>query len=267
MQAFLSEVEGNSIVIPTVNSKRDGLFISVIQDNSENKGYTRVEYNPNVVEEDFFQSDWPIFASRIDKRDVMHRRGWTYFKIQGHIRGMIVTGSGRIPFIYKTCKQYRPWLKLRVGDTVIMDKITIAVVQNERLQHTTTYKAGSFFAGLSRPWMGLHSLDTVRRDAAEQRIPFSTELRPDGKHAQVDMTMDTIRLVYTIDLENDLVDRIDFMSNGREAGRLVFHYINELDQMDRTFVEPRINRVNARNSKNHPGLRWLVQLMEDSLVQ
>ena len=38
----------------------------------------------------------------------------------------------------------------------------------------------------ARPWMGLHSIDIVRRDAAERQVPFQTTLTPDGKEVQVD---------------------------------------------------------------------------------
>ena len=58
-------------------------------------------------------------------------------------------GTGRIPFVFAASDKNWPWVELRIGETIV----------NE---------VG--FAGLGRPWMGLHTIDTIRRDAAEKRI-------------------------------------------------------------------------------------------------
>jgi hypothetical protein len=47
------------------------------------------------------------------------------------------------------------------------------------------YPGGSLFQGLGRPWSGLHTLDTIRRDAAGAGIAFSTRLLPDGRRVEI----------------------------------------------------------------------------------
>jgi hypothetical protein len=68
--------------------------------------------------------------------------------------------------------------------------------------------------------MGLHVMDTVRRDAAEQRISFRTELLNNGRDVQVTVVRDTDKLVYTIDLDADVIRRIEFLQALRPVGHL-----------------------------------------------
>ena len=60
-----------------------------------------------------------------------------------------------------------------------------AVLQDAQGTALGKYPRGSFFKGLSRPWMGLHTIDSVRRDAAEQRARFETQVLAGGRQGQV----------------------------------------------------------------------------------
>jgi hypothetical protein len=218
----------------------------------------------NVLEADYFQSDWPTSARMVDNRDAMHQRGWTYFRIRGKVAGRDVTGAGRLPFVYAASKQHEPWLRLKIGDLVIVDGGSVATLQDGQGEFPFKYRQGSFFSGLSRPWMGLHTVDTVRRDAAEQRARFETQLLADGRQAQVTVTSDNTKLIYTIDIEADLVRRIDFTVNGAAAGSLEFEYLEDVNVRGSEFTGPasRIQRVTLQRDA---GILWLARLAEGTL--
>jgi RNA polymerase sigma-70 factor (ECF subfamily) len=149
---FLSRVEGRSVEMEYVSNKSSGLLV-IASSKEAGRRNSWITRHYNVMDEDYFQSDWPKDTPTIDNRDVMHKRGWTYFKITGQINGKEVRGRGRMPFVYAAGRRHWPWVEMKVGAD------TVSAVS---------------FAGLSRPWMGLHTIDTVRRDAAQKRIWFET---------------------------------------------------------------------------------------------
>jgi hypothetical protein len=134
----------------------------------------------------------------------------------------------------------------------------------------TTYPAGNFFKGLARPWMGLHTIDTVRRDAAEQRVWFETKLMPGSTNAEVILSKEQDRLIYTIDMERDVVERIMFSVNdnrGRDAeGEVLFSYTDEVEQPGDEFVEPR-KKYYGVQQQEEIGVQWLIRLAEGTLVE
>lgn len=236
---FLSRVEGQSQSLEYVSNDGEGLL--VIAKRDENSNLSQVTHRHDVLDEEFFRYDWPKGVKTVDNRDAMHKRGWTYFRVEGEIGGQRVCGTGRIPFVYAASKQYYPWVKLRVGTREIVD---------------------CSFAGLSRPWMGLHTIDTVRRDAAEERIWFETELLPGSGKAEVVLTCEQGRLVYTIDMENDVVERITI--SGQTEAELRFTYMQDIDDAGGEFAEPRRKSYWGPQRKD-PGMLWLVQLAEGTL--
>jgi hypothetical protein len=142
---FLSMVEGNSDKMEYVSGRGQGLLVIARQGGNEEDNHLQIIQHYNVLDEEYSRYKWPVKAKIQDKRDPMHKRGWTYFKITGQINSKLVRGRGRIPFIYAARKRHWPWLELKVGNRI---------------------EAQAGFTGLSRPWMGLHTIDTVRRDAA-----------------------------------------------------------------------------------------------------
>jgi len=189
LRLFLIEVEGVREGPQLVSARGKNLLVVAERDGDETTEDSRpwAVRHENVLEEDYFQSDWPTDARVVDNRDAMHKRGWTYFRVRGRINDKNVTGVGRMPFVYTTARQrYDAWLKLSIaGDITVVDSDASAQVVDADGAIVRRYPRGSFFRGLARPWEGLHAIDTVRRDAAERRAWFDTTLAADGRHVEI----------------------------------------------------------------------------------
>jgi small nuclear ribonucleoprotein (snRNP)-like protein len=70
-----------------------GLLVICKRDNTLNGRIWRVDRHTNVLDEVFFQVNRPEGIEIIDRRDVMHKRGWTYFRVAGQINGEQIIGS------------------------------------------------------------------------------------------------------------------------------------------------------------------------------
>jgi hypothetical protein len=236
---FVSIVEGQNNEMKYVPAAGQGLLVITRRGGEENSDQLRIVQHYNMLEEEYSQYKWPPGAIEIDKRDTMHKRGWTWFKITGNIDEKQVHGRGRMPFVYATSQTHRPWMVLKVGDSII----------NE-----------ACFAGLGRPWMGLHTIDTVRRDAARQWLWFETGYTPDETKLQVTVTSKQVRLLYTIDVEKDVIEKITFLVNDHPRGELKFTYLQEIDNIGDEFTEP-----TGRLHRDDQGLLWLMRLIESGM--
>jgi len=274
---FLCQVEASTKPMNHISATGKGLLVIAARSRAEDDN-PQLDRGPwvirhyNVLEEDYFQSDWPATTKIVDNRDVMHRRGWTYFRVTGQVSGQNVSGTGRIPFVYLASGRYSPWLKLQVGSLTIVDTYREAYLCRvaKPADQIETYQGGSFFKGLARPWMGLHTIDTVRRDAAEQRIWFETKPAtggPGSQLAQVQLVYKGLRLVYSIDLETDVIEEITFFNDQDQTGNLKFSYLQSIDKVSEEFVPPDRPRQSPIGGapKGSPGLLWLVHLVEGSL--
>jgi RNA polymerase sigma-70 factor (ECF subfamily) len=239
---FLSRLEGGSIEMEYVANRDSGLLVIASSDAAGGRNCWMTRHY-NVMDEDYFQSDWPKDTPTIDNRDTMHKRGWTYFKITGQINGKEVHGKGRIPFVYATSRRHWPWVELKVGDRIV----------NE---------AG--FAGIGRPWMGLQAIDTVRRDAAQKQIWFETKYDKRSGKAQVALKPKDGQIVYTIDMDKDVIDKITFSTSNGSESELVFSYLQEIDNVGSEFVQP---ADKASMQVSSEGMLWLVRLVEGKLGQ
>jgi len=190
----------------------------------------------------------------------------------GQVNGEKVCGTGRMPFVYATSKPFSPWLTLQLADgSKIVDDGAQACVLDASGKAVATYAGGSFFAGLGRPWMGLHTIDTVRRDAAEEQVWFETERRPDSGISEIVLTCDRVassgaastdRLVYTIDMEADVVEKITFSTGNGGQGELSFSYLQNIDNVGGEFVQPKL--ASYRQPRlSPPGVLWLVRLINN----
>jgi RNA polymerase sigma-70 factor (ECF subfamily) len=265
LTSFLGEVEGRSKTAERVTAGGDGLLVVAARNEGQANARPWAIRHSNILDEDYFQGDWPASAATYDDRDQMHKRGWTYFRIAGKINGKDVWGTGRIPFVAYTSQSYSPWLRLQAGSVTIVDTYQDAYVSKASSTQLGTYKGGSFFKGLLRPWAGLHTIDTVRRDAAEQRIRFETKRTPDSPLAQVQFDCGDVKLVYTIDMEMDVIDEITFSTVGGDKGNLKFSYLQSVDGVDAEFSRPARPYSQTTASHDSPGLLWLVQLLDGSL--
>lgn len=257
---FLSRVEGEGKELEYVVAKGRGLLL--ISGQGDDGCYSLTVRHVRATQEEYLRYSWPAGATLMDNRDQMHSRGWTYFRITGHVNDEQVTGSGRVPFVYAASRKHGPWLKLKVGDRLrIVDGRDQAVVYEEG-EVVARYAGGSFFSGLSRPWMGLHTIDTVRRDAAEQEVWFETKYSGSEQAATVLLNTGQGELTYTIDMENDLVDRIT-IATGASKGELTFSYLDRIDGARGEFSEPE-RKFERKPPDEGMGMLWLFRLLTGS---
>jgi RNA polymerase sigma factor (sigma-70 family) len=266
---FLAAIDGQSQggKIEYVSSDSNGLLVIVERSDSGARSYTSHHYN--VTDEEYFRYNWPAGAKIIDTRDAMHKRGWTYFRITGHINGEEVTGAGRIPFVYAAARGKQPWLRLNVAHRLeITDNAAGAGIYNADKGTFTTYPAEAFFKGFARPWMGLHTIDIIRRDAAEQQLRFETKYTTGSPRVEVIVIHEQDRIVYNVDMEKDIVNKITLLtSKGIERetkAELSFFYLDDVGQAGVEFAEPS-NKDYGKPQRQGLGMLWLVRLAEGGL--
>ncbi len=203
----------------TVNVDRDGPGLVMVVSRGENGDSVWQTRHENIMSEEYFRYSWPGGVKVFDNRDAMHRRGWTYFTVEGYIGSEAVTGHGRIPFVYASADEHWAWMKLRIGDRELVD---------------------TSFAGFSRPWMGLHTVDTVRRDALKAGLKFETREKSHDDLVEILITSDEGELAYTIDMDRDVVEKEVFSTSEGREGELIFNYVEDIRETPGEFVEPRI---------------------------
>ena len=263
LRQFLTTTEGQPDQMQYVPTEGRALLVSI----NHNANQPQLTYNYNVLDEEYFRYSFPDGVKVVDNRDPMHKRGWTYYTITGHMAGIKVSGYGRIPFVYHAGRQYTPWLKLRVyGRMNIQDGTDGAFIYDDAGRMLANYPQGSFFKALARPWMGLHTIDTVRRDAAEKSVPFETKFIPAENKAEIVLNTPKMNLIYTIDLERDIIEKIIFSTPQTMGlyGVLNFSYLEDIDQIDNEFAEPACDDSPMPQEKEMPEL-WLLKLAEPSL--
>ena len=206
----------------------------------------QVSQHPNLLTEESFRNPWPADARTVDLRGEAHQRGWMYFRVSGQINGQRVSGQGRMPLVATMAKDYYPWLYLRIGDREFVDTPDGACICAADGKTLASYPAGTFFVGLGRPWTGLHSVDTVRRDAAAHHLSFTTRRITESHNVHVAVINTSRSLLYSIDLQNDFVENIEFTtSTGTTLGQLKFTYLQQLPQDTNEFIEPRPRRYGS----------------------
>jgi hypothetical protein len=260
---FISRIAGRPDDMEYVSGKGKGLLVISKRNGDYGDRIWRIDRHFNVLEEEYFQLDWPESTKIIDNRDEMHKRGWTYFRISGQLNGKQVSGTGQIPFVYAASKRFSPWLKAQIGSSLkIVDNGSSACVFDGSGKALARYTGGSFFKGLGRPWMGLHTIDTVRRDAAEQEVWFETKNISGSNKAEVVLTGEQVKLVYTIDMETDVIEKITFSTNSGDEGELRFSYLQNIDNPGSEFTRP--GSTSYRRPQQSPsGMLWLVKLINN----
>jgi hypothetical protein len=266
--AFLSKVEGD--VSSFCEYKRDpgtGLLISSVDYRFVNTSNFLTEYFYNTIGREQFQYEWPADTPVIDQRDQMHKRGWTYFRISGELNGKNISGRGQIPFVYDAVNEHPAWMRLNIENELeITDCRGGALLRRGDGAPIAAYPAGTFLKGLSRPWMGLHTADLIRRDAVEKRISFESE-RLENEDMVI-ITLDyreNISLIYTINMEKDIVEDIRFVVNGMNVGTLYFSYLQDISQAGSEFTEPVIPDISQIATQESPSILWLVNMAYGNL--
>jgi len=271
---FLSQVEGGAALTGSAaaydtaqSSTEKGLLIMCRREGEKEQKTQEVDRHLNVLEEEYFQFGWPQSARRVDERDAMHRQGRAYFRIRGQINGVTLTGTGRLPLVYAASRPFFPWIELRIGNKLrAVDTKDGAVVYDQDNRVVARYASGSFFKGFARPWQGLHTIDTVRRDAAGQRLRFKTRYDDQAGQAWVTVQSDATDLTYVIDMEKDLLERLELGSEAAKSGlaatgQVEFTYIEDEDSAEATLAAPRV--IPLGNPQPNPqGMLWLLNLLQ-----
>ncbi len=266
---FLSDVEDNIKGLGSfVRDPNTGLLMSFVDYRFNNAPDFRTEYGYNIVDHGYFEYDWPADIPIVDDRDPMHKRGWTYFRINGTVEEQEITGTGCIPFIYNAAKEHPAWMTLRIDEDLEIVDCSRGAYLRRGDRTIAAYEPGAFFKGLARPWMGMHAANIVRRDAAEQRIWFRSEWAQNETDVFVavfhEEQQDKTDLIYTIDMENDIIKTITFDVNGQARGSLIFSYLQDIDQLANRFTEPAVS-ADSQQIQQSPGIQWLVQLAQGNL--
>ncbi len=240
LRQFIAGVQGQGA--DTMGSfgafARHGAGLLVTEKPGEaGKVITETAYHSNITSENYFNFDWPAGTEVVDRRDAMHRQGWCGFTMTGRIGGTEIRGQGFMPFVYTVYERYRPWLRVTIGGEKYADR-----------------SAGTLFAGLSRPWQGLHTIDTVRRDAAKERLAFTMEFNEDETIGTVTVADGALRMVYTIDMERDLLERVVY--EGAVTGEIRFTYTEKIPG---GLQAPRRNVIPRRELE---GLQWPLALLD-----
>jgi len=115
LSRYISQVEGRQADMERVSSTKKGLLVISKRSGENGDRIWKTVRHFNVLDEEYFQFDWPQNARIVDNRDEMHIRGWTYFRITGRVNGQQVSGTGRIPFVYAASGQAGPWLEAHRG--------------------------------------------------------------------------------------------------------------------------------------------------------
>ena len=279
-RSFVEQIEGDAEGLSLTRDPDTNLVVNLLDKRFDNVGdyHSSVEYN--VLGKSDFGPIWSDDAKVSDTRDAMHKRGWTYFRIKGQVAGEEVLGWGQMPFRYYVSKERRPWLKVNVGRRLkVVDSFCGAYLADAEGEVIANYPAGSFFKGLPRPWTGMHTLDVVRRDAAEERLWFErTKLdeMDQGKFGRFLVTVVSeldganTMVSYVISIDRDVVDRVEFATGGdiaEGAGELEFEWIGEVEHLAEEFVEPVVERGGRRSRCETMGTLWLMALAEGTLGQ
>ncbi|MHC4891596.1 MAG: hypothetical protein ACYTEO_19250, partial [Planctomycetota bacterium] len=117
--------------------------------------------------------------------------------------------------------------------------------------------------------MGLHTIDTIRRDAAEKSVWFESRYSLGKEKTEVTLSRKHVKLIYTIDMKNDIVEKITFVRNDKNAtakDALQISYLQDIGRTGDEFTAPKIRR-NSRLSITSPGIQWLFHLADGTLVK
>jgi RNA polymerase sigma-70 factor (ECF subfamily) len=199
--------------------KRNLLIATSLYDETNKINFSVQNYN--ALMEERFHYNWPAKTSVIDNRDALHKQGWCYFDMQGDFKGQKIIGYGRMPLRYSLIKQYPPLLALKIGsETEILNDGDVAALKNSNGR-------AAFFDGLSKPWMGLHCIDSIRRDAVLNGMTFDTQLLS-GSLCKVSVICENGIIEYTVDLHKDLIRSITFLdASGETCGHIAIEYTED----------------------------------------
>ena len=239
---------------------RDLLIATSLYDEANKINFSVQNYN--ALMEERFHYNWPAKTTVIDNRDAIHKQGWCYFEINGNFKGRKIIGYGQMPLRYSLTRQRPPLLALKIGEgTEILNGTGKAALKDSNGK-TTYYPAGAFFDGLIKPWMGLHCIDSIRRDAVLNGMTFETQLLS-GSLCRVSVNHENGTIQYSVDLSGDLVKSIAFLdASGDTCGHVALEYSEAIPEGYKTFrISDLGNSAPVTKVKKH----WLAELVSGNL--
>lgn len=274
---FLDSIEGKEEGLEYVRDKKTGLLMEIVDRRFANAEEFVSGVDRNTFDEtEFgdFRYKWPEDAAFVDERDAVHKQGWSRFEISGTVNGQSVYGVCQIPFVYEMREAFPPLLKLRIGDhCTVIDSPDGAFVLGDSNKAIKAYPAGSFFKGLLRPWFGLHTIDSVRRDAAQSRVRFEVEnLDHDGyRYQKKNVTLlqgpehKDLKVAIHIDIDKNEISQIKFTgANDAPLGELSFAYPATPESVADPIEIPKVKK-GWFSDKEPIGIRWFFELAQGTL--
>lgn len=262
--AGLSAVERERFHAASFSDRGRGLLISGKRDGRNDQFNLVPVYHYNMGSEEYFRYPFPADVPVVDQRDNIHRQGYCGFEITGTWADREVRGAGQMPFVYGAMGEIRPRLIMLIGNTIHIEDTDQAAFLGG--SENVSFPAGSFFNYLSRPWMGLHVMDTIRRDAASDGITFKTTYDRLKSQSQVSLTAGGKKMVYEISMDKDWIDSISLFrqrdGKWNPEGELHFSYTFECDAVELLAISLPLRQVDAY--REGPG-NWLMSLAEDEL--
>jgi hypothetical protein len=254
--------------------EKSGLLLATTDNRFEDAPDFETVYEYNNTDPCYFKPFWPEDSKIKDLRTPMHKRGWTYFTVTGKYKDKSVEGKGCIPFVLSAAEEHPAWLQINLGeDMLIADTDKKAWIRDKSDNYVSIYKSGTFLRGLARPWLGYNAIDTVRRDAAKQNIPFETFFNEDFTWAQIvlDISDDNNKLavVYEIDLLLDIVKSINitlYKGAVKETIDLVFNYMMDIDDVESDFIKPNMPAQGDNIEYASEKIHWLVEMGTGNLL-
>lgn len=244
------------------SATRDLLIAASKQKGTNNITFSVQHYD--ALMEERFQYNWPAESTVIERRDSIHKQGWCYFTMKGNFKDREISGLGQVPFKYPVSQTRPAWFAIKIDDVVeLLDGGNNAVMKNSN-GSIASYPAQTFLTGLNKPWMGLHCIDTVRRDAAVNKIAFKTELLSDEALCKVSLLHPKGTIEYTIDLYKDLIEKISFLDeSGSPCGDIIFQYSVTVPTNLELFKKPVLKKYSGSIKRER--IHWLAELVAGNL--
>jgi RNA polymerase sigma-70 factor (ECF subfamily) len=281
LTAFLDRMEGVEPKLQVHRDERTGMMAETVDYRFVDAAGFKSRYEYNTTDAALFENPWTDIPV-IDERDMMRKRGWGYFTVEGEVNGQMFAGRGRMPYFYNFLAEHPAWLVIELPDGgKLVDTHGGSVVLNAAGREQARYAGGRFFTGLLRPWMGMNTIDCVRRDAARAGIEFTT-IQKSNYHktgSEEDYYADArvictaadgerqSKIEYLVDIKNDLLKSVEVRIEGAEAeafeARMCFTYLQSLPEVG-TFETPVVEPAESGASADN-GPRWLIDLARGSL--
>ncbi len=262
--AFMDTCVGLDRRVTTKRSFFDECLYFRNDNRAEDYHNIQTRFSYNDLSRDSISADWPkSFSHTVDKRDQMHKRGWTYYQISGEFFGKPVSGQGRVPFVYNQYQPCQPWLYLEIGDDKLIDYTDGHPSELIIDGKSTFYPDNSLYTCLPRQWMGFAFIDSLVRDAAACQIYFEIKLDidTDGKVILYPFgRFQTPTLIFDINRYDDLIRSIEARVGDRSYGKINFHYLQNIEGKEKLFTHPEPT-LNQNITTQPPTTYWLKQLI------